>query len=105
MNLGALMRSRLIVTAVALIVLGAALVLILVFTPASDTEERSLAILLTTAIVGLVGTLHTSSKIDQLDGKVDDVAGNVNGRMSQILDKVPDQRGQETPPSEGNPRT
>lgn len=90
------MRSRSALTSIiALLVVAAALVLILVFTKASDADARAIAILLGTALITLVSALHNSSKIDQVDRKVDEVAGNVNGRMSTLIEKIPD------PPKEG----
>lgn len=95
------MRSRAAVFIIAIVLLAAATVLILIFT--TDAESRSVALLLATTLVTLVGALHNSLKIDEVDRKVDDVAGSVNGRMSQILDKVPDQPRTEQP--EGNDPT
>lgn len=97
------MRSRFGVFVVAMVLLAAAMVLILVFTPSNDPESRAIALLLGSTLVSLVGALHNSLKIDQVDKKVDDVAGNVNGRMSEMLNKVPDQPGSPgTTPPEGN---
>jgi Tfp pilus assembly protein PilV len=98
----AFMRSRSAVFIIALVLLAAATVLILIFT--SDAESRSIALLLGSALVTLVGALHNSLMTDKVERKVEEVAGNVNGRMSQILDKVPDQpRGPETTTPEGKP--
>lgn len=83
------MRSRAAVFTIAIVLLAAATVLILIFT--SDPESRSVALLLATTLVTLVGALHNSLKIDEVDRKVDNVQGTVNGRMSQLMDKVPDQ--------------
>lgn len=86
------MRSRAAVFTIAIVLLAAATVLILIFT--SDAESRSVALLLATTLVTLVGALHNSLKIDEVDRKVDNVQGTVNGRMSQLIDKVPDQRAE-----------
>lgn len=96
------MRSRAGVFIVAIVLLAVATVAILIFTKPTDADARTVALLLGTTLVTLTGALHNSLKVDQVDRKVDEVAGSVNGRMSQILDKVPDQPRGTTPP-EGNP--
>lgn len=74
---------------VMVVALLAAVVFILRITPNNDTAARSVVL----ALIGILGPLLSGIWVtrhtQEVREKIDEVKKQVNGRMSQLIDKVP----------------
>jgi membrane protein implicated in regulation of membrane protease activity len=72
--------------AIVLIIVGA-IVGILVFIPAEDAQARSVVVLLVSALTPLVAAVYVNRNVQESREELKDM---VNGRMSELIEKVPD---------------